>query len=309
MADRDVLAALMRRLDEQLAALPPFNWGQAPESADRRKTDRMPSDLPNEPPPDALSWQTTAYDPPVWEPPTSPPVAEPQPEEPEPIVLFAPPIDPVHDLHPNFDPTAPGEGVAGDPAGALDDWHRQGHPDTCAIVSQLSILDGLGVEVTEAELVRIAEEAGLYTPGIGATGDGMGSLLQAFGLPVERTEGEGFDDLVGRLERGEQIMVGVNSATLWRGASDVLDGDVLVEGRPDHAVQVIGVAGLDSPEPVVVLNDPGVDDGRGMMVPLNQFLSAWEASDNLLIAVPGDAVPQSPAADALPFPALPQHAR
>ncbi|MBQ8015501.1 MAG: hypothetical protein IJ264_04865, partial [Clostridia bacterium] len=53
----------------------------------------------------------------------------------------------------------------------------------------------------------------------------------------------------------------------------------------DHAVQVIGIDYSDPDNPMVILNDSGHPDGCGEMVPLDDFVDAWEDSGCQMIAV------------------------
>ncbi len=34
----------------------------------------------------------------------------------------------------------------------------------------------------------------------------------------------------------------------------------------------------------MILNDPGRENGQGLMVPANEFLNAWEDSNNFMVA-------------------------
>ena len=51
----------------------------------------------------------------------------------------------------------------------------------------------------------------------------------------------------------------------------------------NHAVEVIGIDYSDPEHPMVILNDSGPQNGCGEMVPLDQFLDAWQDGDNLMI--------------------------
>ncbi|MEK8018404.1 MAG: hypothetical protein VSS75_016160 [Candidatus Parabeggiatoa sp.] len=54
-----------------------------------------------------------------------------------------------------------------------------------------------------------------------------------------------------------------------------------------HSVEVIGMLypNNDSEHPKVILNDPGIDNGKGVMIPIEQFEKAWATSDHLIASV------------------------
>jgi hypothetical protein len=204
------------------------------------------------------------------------------------------------DVFPNYDPAVVTD-VVGDPAGAMEHWHRQERLDTCAIASQEFALESCtGREFSEAELVQAATDNGWYVPGGGTSLGDTGRVLEAYGVPVEREYGAGVDDLRAHLDAGEQVIVGIDGDELFAAGKDVLADELLEDtmGIPgqdaNHAVQVIGMAET-AQGPVVILNDPGQPDGRGMMVPLAEFESAWADSGNFEVrAGPTVAQPEGP---------------
>jgi hypothetical protein len=86
------------------------------------------------------------------------------------------------------------------------------------------------------------------------------------------------------LRKGEWVIVAVDAEELWEPGvhpeRDDRSGDPLFAPGQDanHAVQVIGIDRSDPGRPMVVLNDPGHPDGRGMLVPLDEFAGAWQDS-------------------------------
>jgi hypothetical protein len=219
---------------------------------------------------------------PVEEPaPTDAPIAPPPeltfPESPTPIAEES--------EFPNFDSAAAAE-VVGDPAAEMLRWHLQEQPDTCAVASQEFVLESLtGQEFSEAQLVREATDNGWYTPGAGTSLENTGRLLEAHGVPTASGFGATVDDLRAQLEAGERIIVGIDGDELRVPGEDTLADELLEDstGIPgqdaNHAVEVIGMT-ESAHGPVVVLNDPGLADGRGMMVPVSEFENAWEDSGN-----------------------------
>jgi hypothetical protein len=208
---------------------------------------------------------------------------------------------PVHDAQPaaedaypdhaNFDPSHPGDDVVGDPGADMAHWHEQANPDTCAVVSQEYMLESLtGQEFDEAELRQEAIDHGWYTPGAGTPLNQMGNILEAHGVPVEREYGGTLDDLEGKLEHGQKVLVAIDADETWNAGTDDANDDLLGDagGIPgqdaNHAVEVIGIDRSDPKHPMVILNDPGHPDGRGMMVPADEFVGAWEDSGCYMVS-------------------------
>ena len=186
-----------------------------------------------------------------------------------------------YDGYENFDPsTADMDSVVGDPASSMDSWHVQESDDTCAVVSQEFVLEDLtGEEFEEEDLVAIAEENGWYNEGGGTPMEDVGNILEYMGLDVEKSSGNDISDIEECLESGGEVIVGLDSDELWYGDDDVYDAG---EGA-NHAVEVIGIDYSDPDNPMVILNDSGTDDGCGALVPLDQFMDAWEDSDCYMV--------------------------
>ena len=182
----------------------------------------------------------------------------------------------------NYDPAASDPGsVIGDPEEAMDSWHPQESNDTCAVASQEFVLETLtGQEFTEQELRDLAEENGWYSPGGGTDAYATGNILEAMGLRVEKGEGNSIQDIEECLVNGGEVIVGVDSSELWVEP----DGEMFGPGmQADHAIQVIGIDYSNPDQPMVIINDSGVGDGAGAMVPMDQFMDAWEDSNCFMV--------------------------
>ncbi len=181
-----------------------------------------------------------------------------------------------------FDPDDADLGsVVGNPGEAMESWHVQGTDYTCAVVAQEFALEQLtGHDFSEADLADIAEANGWLIQGGGTANDDIGNLLEAAGLRVERSYGNTFQELESCLANGGQVIVSVDSDEMWMGESD----DFFLPGHDsDHAIQVIGVDHSDPDGPMVIINDSGVANGCGAMVPLDVFMDAWEDSGCFLV--------------------------
>lgn len=177
--------------------------------------------------------------------------------------------------------------VVGDPMEATEHWHQQQRPDTCAVVAQEFILDEItGRDFSEEELCREAADHGWYSPG-GTPPESVGNLLELHGIDVERAYNATLSDLQSEVAVGHHVIVGVNAETIVAATHGedlpLTDLPVIPGQQANHAVQVIGINYTDPARPTVVLNDPGLPDGRGLEVPLADFECAWATSDHFMM--------------------------
>lgn len=167
------------------------------------------------------------------------------------------------------------ENIIGDPESYIDNWHEQETGFSCAVTSQEFIIEELlGVELEEAQLRRIAVENGWLTEQ-GTNHDDVGKLMELMGLTVERSYGNTFEDLCDSLSRGIHPVVSVDADELWDGFNEELFAPGI---DSNHAIQVIGVDMSDPENPMVILNDSGVQNGCGAMIEKDIFMGAWEDS-------------------------------
>ena len=191
----------------------------------------------------------------------------------------------------HFSPSEQDADVIGAPGEEMNNWHQQANPDTCAVVSQEFILESLtGQEFSEEQLQYEAWRMGAYTPGGGTPLECMGDLLEAHGIPVEREYGATLDELSAKLADGEKVMVALDSHEIWTPGQDYVTDELLTDcaGLPgqqaDHAVEVIGIDYSDPNHPMVILNDPGHQQGCGLMVPADEFVNAWQDSNCYMVS-------------------------
>jgi hypothetical protein len=182
-------------------------------------------------------------------------------------------------MAPSIDPAGP---VIENVADAWDEqWHVQTHSDTCAICCQEFVIEGLlGIDVNEDELIKIATDLGVYEYGTRA--DSIGSLLSHFGIESNLSFDNTLEQLTAAVNSGHGVIVGVDADELWN-VPDSWEDILNVPGSgATHAVQVIGLQAGVGDQLCVVLNDPGIPDGRGCVVPIDKFHSAWRDSHGLM---------------------------
>lgn len=162
---------------------------------------------------------------------------------------------------------------------------HQLYDDTCAIKSQQLILNSLGFPVSEEELRQEAIEKGWYTPGEGTPMKYVGNLLENYGLEVHRFQHATIADLTDELESGHQVIVGVDSGELWNSGVSEYFEDIVMGGKPDHALLVSGITvNPFTAESNILLTDPGTGDLYAEY-PIEEFEDAWNDSDNFSVVV------------------------
>lgn len=182
--------------------------------------------------------------------------------------------------------------VVGD-LGDAEGWHQQTYDDTCSIVAQEYILDEIGqdygIDFSEDELRDTATDCGWYIPDGGTPTVCVGNILEGYGVGVEKSINANFEDIDSKLQAGNKVLVAIDADEIWN--PNGIDDDDLIANlqgmlgqSPNHTVQVIGIDYSDSNNPMVILNDPGTPNGRGLTVSANDFLNAWEDSNNFMVA-------------------------
>ncbi len=199
---------------------------------------------------------------------------------------------------PNYDPAVSNpDDVAGEPHNDMAHWHQQNAPDTCAIAAQEFVLEDLlpDQDFTEEELRDVATDNGWYSPGYGTPMYHTGSVLEAYGIDVERQTGGTMADIEQVLNSNQKVIVGLDAEEVWTLGQDTFSDDFLndvglntLPGQDaNHAVEVIGIDRTNPDAPMVVLNDPGHPDGRGATVTVDEFVDAWEDSGHFMMYTTG----------------------
>ncbi len=177
-------------------------------------------------------------------------------------------------------------------------WHLQEAQNSCAIAAQEFILDDLGEEYgitfEEAELSQLAIANGWYNPEAGTPLGCVGNLLEIHGIEIEKGFHRNLDDINQQLEQGNKVLVSVDATEILN--YEAVNNELLADmyGIPtqgaNHVVQVIGVDNTDPDNPMVIINDPGREDGMGLKIPADNFVEAWEDSDNFMVSTTGKSL-------------------
>ncbi|MGD9792133.1 MAG: C39 family peptidase [Acidimicrobiia bacterium] len=183
--------------------------------------------------------------------------------------------------------TQTSDDVHGDPMAEIPYHQAQVGPNDCLPTSVAMVLTEItGVEVPQSELVDLANQFEMLGPD-GMSMDGGVTLLAEYGVEAELTTGT-TDDLRTMLDNGTPVIIGLDSDDLY-GQGDGPFADDFATG---HAVVITGI---DDEAGVVYLNDPGLPDGAGVAIPIEDFEDAWVDSGNAMIVVNDDAT--EPTAD------------
>lgn len=170
--------------------------------------------------------------------------------------------------------------IIGNPTHDMQFWY---HPDgdfTCGIAVQKFVLESIsGRHFSEGELTQEAIDKSGYQPDKGMTLGRVGDILEAEGVHVTHQYNCSLTDIEQKLKEREKVIVGINEGEILISNQKLSDyrGIPASQGA-NHVVQVIGIDRSDPEHEKIILNDPAVDFGRGLMVPTERFMTAWQAS-------------------------------
>lgn len=179
-----------------------------------------------------------------------------------------------------FEGSEKNEGIIGNPEKDMETWHVQEGAMSCAVCCQEFIAEQVtGRNFSEQEFCDFAERQGWFDPEGGTPFLDVGNILEYMGFEVTRQEGVSIQEMAQMLENGKKIIVGVNNMILANPEMANIPGL-----NANHAVQVIGIDMTDPNDIQVILNDPGVPNGRGIHHSLNTFMSAWNTSNHFVVS-------------------------
>jgi hypothetical protein len=182
----------------------------------------------------------------------------------------------------NFDPNDPSinhDAIIGNPGADMEVWVFQEVDGPCALYTQMFAIEGLtGQTIDMAEFQLVAEAHGWYNDGTPHAY--VAKMLDYYGITNEMSYGNDLSDIVNTLSNDGKVIAMVNADKIWYD----YDSEIYAPGSSNHAVQVIGIDNSDPDNPMIILNDPGVPDGSGLMVPANQFMDSWGDGDFQMVA-------------------------
>ena len=178
----------------------------------------------------------------------------------------------------NSDPDA----VIGDPETSMENWEFQGDTNRCALYSQMFVIEELtGHDIDMEEFADIAENNGWFTEEDGTPIYDIDKMLNYYGVESEMSFDNDISDIQECLADGGRVVVSVDADEIWTGDND----NIFSPGEAaNHAVEVIGIDYSDPDNPMVILNDSGHPDGCGAMIPLDDFVDAWEDGGCQMVA-------------------------
>lgn len=169
--------------------------------------------------------------------------------------------------------------IIGNPEAAMEVFHTQETPTSCAVAAQEFVLEQLtGREYTETDLRNFAEANQWYSPEDGTPLYNTGDILESQGLSVKRDHYNTIDDIAACLENGGAVIVGVDAYEIYGVGNDYGPGM-----DANHALQVIGIDTSSPGCPMVIVNDPSNGYGGGAMIPMDNFMDAWADSECFMV--------------------------
>lgn len=189
---------------------------------------------------------------------------------------------------------ATSDSMYGDPVAAGKYWRYQQYWDDCVLMSAADVIGEVtGSEPSEEDIIDRAQA----TP----SSQGPGPIYTRPANPKDPNSGEGawfrdiptllaqydvgavvrngtIEDVEQQLGAGHKVVASVNGEIIWRKPVETTDR----HGNPTHNHTVV-VTGVDTENRIVHLNDSGSREGRDEQLPVDLFVQAWRASDQLMV--------------------------
>lgn len=150
----------------------------------------------------------------------------------------------------------------------------------CSLECEKYILRKRGIYFDEQQLLQNAVQRG-WLKEDGTALHNVGRHLENAGLVVARQYKSSISDIEDALQRGDDVIVAVDSGELLNSGMDELKEDSLIGQIPDHTVVVIS---LNSCNDTITLFDPNPSSAEDTY-PIKQFVDAWNDSKNYLLTI------------------------
>ena len=181
---------------------------------------------------------------------------------------------------PNYEPNENyPDGISGDPVSSMEHWEFQGNTNRCALYSQMFIVEEFtDQDIDIEEFTEIAYEQGWFNDG--TTFLNTNKMLDYYGIVNEMSFHNDINEIESCLDSGGKVIVAIDADEIWYGEGNDLFSP---SSAANHAVEVIGIDYTNPERPMVILNDSGNPNRKGVMVPMEDFMDAWKDSECQMI--------------------------
>lgn len=155
----------------------------------------------------------------------------------------------------------------------------------CCLECEKYILERLGIEFTEQELLKNALEKG-WQKKEGTALHNVGRHLESKGLIVTRQYKATTDDIAAALAAGEAVIVAVDGGELLGDRQKEQIEDLILGPLPDHTIVVLSLNANEQTVTIYDPNSPRAEDTYSLW----RFEEAWYDSNNYLVTITSDTM-------------------
>lgn len=148
----------------------------------------------------------------------------------------------------------------------------------CAVRCEGYALRTLGIDISDKELEKEAEENGLVETD-GTALYSIGQLSAKHGLFVSRKYDCTINDITKSLKHGDIVIAVIDNTELFLKPEESRRNDQLYGEIPNHAIVI---KSINEEQNCITLLNPG-DSNDEHLYPLDRFIDAWNDSSNYLI--------------------------
>ena len=148
----------------------------------------------------------------------------------------------------------------------------------CAVRCEGYALRALGIDISDKELEKEAEEKG-FLKSDGTALHCIGLLSEKNGIYVARRYGCTIDDIIRAEEKGEIVIAVIDNTELSQSFEEANKNDLDNGETPNHAVVVLSV---DMKNKTITILEPGASDSS-QTYPIDIFQNAWDDSANYIV--------------------------
>ena len=150
----------------------------------------------------------------------------------------------------------------------------------CAVRCEGYALRHLGIDVSDEELGRIAEQKGwLHKDGMPLYN--IGFLSGIYKSYIARSFYCSLDDISNALKLGKVVITVIDNTELGLSPREAKRQDIVSGLNPNHAIVITSI---DPRKNLIDIFDPGISDSP-TTCPLDVFIEAWNDSSNYLVTI------------------------